>query len=59
MSQLEYLREQVAVAIQIADEAKLPNVRDRHLQSAAAWILLAERAQRLEEIQRSGIIADW
>ena len=50
MSQAQYLREQAAAAQQLADAAKLQNVRSRYIQSAAIWTQLAERAERLEQM---------
>ncbi len=50
MSQAQYLREQAAAAQQLADAAKLQNVRSRYLQSAAIWAQLADRAERLEQM---------
>lgn len=59
MSQTQYLREQALSALQMAQTAKLQNVRSRYLQSAAIWTQLAERAERLEGMQGTPLDAKW
>jgi hypothetical protein len=59
VSQAQYLHEQAAVARQMAETAKLQNVRSRYLQSAAIWAQLAERAERLEQMQSAPCDARW
>jgi hypothetical protein len=59
MSDSKYLHEQAAAARALAEAAKLQNVRHRHLTSAAVWTQLAQRAERLEEMQASPYQAQW
>lgn len=51
MSNLETYREQAAAAHHLAMAAALPNVRARYLESASVWARLADRAERLEQMQ--------
>jgi hypothetical protein len=57
VSQAEQLRQQAATAQQLAEVANLQNVRARYLHSATVWTQLAEKAERLEEMQSCDL--DW
>jgi len=57
VSQTQELRHQAAAAQMLAQSATLTNVRSRYLESAAVWNRLAERAERLEQMQSCE--SDW
>ncbi len=57
MSQTQELRQHAAAAQKLAQAATLANIRSRYLESAAVWDRLAERAERLEQMQSCE--ADW
>ena len=40
-----------------ADQAELDNVRDRCLRAEAAWLVMAERAERTERLRNAHEIA--
>lgn len=51
-SPLTFYREQAELQAIAADEASLPQVRDRCLRAATAWTELALRAQKTEAARR-------
>lgn len=50
-NQLDFYRARAAQAKADADAATLDNVRDRCRRSEAAWVELAERAERTEQMR--------
>ncbi len=50
MTDTQFLRDQLAAARSAAEQAKLPNVRQRYLQSASVWAKLADQAERIEQL---------
>lgn len=49
-SQIEGYRTAAAGERSAADEANLPQVRDRHLRSAEAWQAMADHAERTVQL---------
>jgi len=49
--QIDFLREQAARAQELAKQSTLANVRTRYAESAETWTRLADRAERLEQVQ--------
>jgi hypothetical protein len=50
-TQLQFYRDRAAQARADADAAILDNVRDRCLRSEAAWTVLADRAEKTEQLR--------
>ena len=57
MKDQENYRRLAALAREDADRANLANVRDRCLRAEAAWIIMAERAERNERLRTAHEIA--
>lgn len=56
-AQLDFYRKRASEALAGAAAAKLANVRDRWLSSAASWTELAKQSERAE-VMREKLIAD-
>ena len=50
-TQLQFYRDRAAQARADADAATLDNVRNRCLRSEAAWTVLADRAEKTEQLR--------
>ena len=57
MKDIENYKRLAAEARADAEKAELANVRDRCLRAEAAWIVMAERAERTERLRAAHEIA--
>jgi hypothetical protein len=57
MKDRDMYRQLAAKARADADQAELPNVRDRCLRAETAWTIMAERAERTERLRTAHEVA--